>query len=182
MVNLIVPLEESVKSTNTLLLVMKGTDIRLDARCQFHQHCASNSFALKSYSLFSVFSLCLYFFGKKEIGEKTDYKMLVNLTNFTNILWAAFALISFCQKNTNLTVSRKSCKKHFHTEKLFVKCWWNWLYSLQQMLREMVALFGEDMWKHVVIGVSFWSFSEKDVIDRNTYALFKHFTSIMPCC
>ncbi len=41
--------------------------------------------------------------------------------------------------------------------------------SLQQMLREMEALFGEDMWNHVVIGVSFWSFDEDDVQDRNRY-------------
>jgi hypothetical protein len=39
--------------------------------------------------------------------------------------------------------------------------------SLQQMLREMEALFGEDMWNHVVVGVSFWSFDEANVEDRN---------------
>jgi hypothetical protein len=39
--------------------------------------------------------------------------------------------------------------------------------SLQQMLREMEALFGEDMWNHVVVGVSFWSFDEDIVEDRN---------------
>jgi hypothetical protein len=39
--------------------------------------------------------------------------------------------------------------------------------SVQQMLREMEALFGEDMWNHVVIGVSFWSFDEDYVEDRN---------------
>ena len=39
--------------------------------------------------------------------------------------------------------------------------------SLQQMLREMKALFGEDLWKHVVIGVSFWSFSEATVQVQN---------------
>ncbi len=39
--------------------------------------------------------------------------------------------------------------------------------SLQQMLREMEALFGEDMWNHVVVGVSFWSFDEDVVEDRN---------------
>ncbi len=41
--------------------------------------------------------------------------------------------------------------------------------SLQQMLREMEALFGEDMWNHVVVGVSFWSFDEDIVEDRNRY-------------
>lgn len=40
--------------------------------------------------------------------------------------------------------------------------------SLQHMLREMVALFGEQMWDHVVVGVSFWSFEEEEVEDRNT--------------
>ena len=39
--------------------------------------------------------------------------------------------------------------------------------SLQQMLREMEALFGEEMWDHVVIGVSFWSFDQDIVEDRN---------------
>jgi hypothetical protein len=32
--------------------------------------------------------------------------------------------------------------------------------SLQQMLREMKALFGDDLWSNVIIGVSFWSFSD----------------------
>ena len=39
--------------------------------------------------------------------------------------------------------------------------------SLQQMLREMEALFGEEMWDHVVIGVSFWSFDQDIAEDRN---------------
>ena len=39
--------------------------------------------------------------------------------------------------------------------------------SLQQMLREMVALFGDEMWNHIVVGVSFWSFDVDDVEDRN---------------
>ena len=34
---------------------------------------------------------------------------------------------------------------------------------LQQMLREMKSLFGDDLWKHVVIGVSFWSFTQSDI-------------------
>ena len=41
--------------------------------------------------------------------------------------------------------------------------------SLQQMLREMEALFGEEMWNHIVVGVSFWSFDEDVVEDRNRY-------------
>ena len=41
--------------------------------------------------------------------------------------------------------------------------------SLQQMLREMEALFGEEMWDHVVIGVTFWSFDQDIVEDRNKY-------------
>ena len=42
--------------------------------------------------------------------------------------------------------------------------------AMQQMLREMKALFGDDMWNHVVIGVSFWSYSAEDVDDRNRFA------------
>ena len=39
--------------------------------------------------------------------------------------------------------------------------------SLQQMLREMEALFGEEMWDHVVIGVSFWPYDQFNVEQRN---------------
>jgi len=39
--------------------------------------------------------------------------------------------------------------------------------SLQQMLREMEALFGEEMWDHVVIGVSFWPYDQYNVEHRN---------------
>ena len=39
--------------------------------------------------------------------------------------------------------------------------------SLQQMLREMEALFGEEMWDHVVVGVTFWSFHPNVVQARN---------------
>jgi hypothetical protein len=37
--------------------------------------------------------------------------------------------------------------------------------SLQQMLREMEALFRKKMWNHIVLGVSFWSFY-RDVIEE----------------
>ena len=43
--------------------------------------------------------------------------------------------------------------------------------SLQQMLREMEALFGDEMWDHVVVGVSFWSFDLDDVEERNKFEL-----------
>ena len=39
--------------------------------------------------------------------------------------------------------------------------------SLQQMLREMEALFGEEMWNHIVVGVTFWSFDEDVVEDKD---------------
>ena len=42
--------------------------------------------------------------------------------------------------------------------------------SLQQMMREMEALFGDEMWDHVVVGVSFWSYDLDDVEERNKYA------------
>ncbi len=38
---------------------------------------------------------------------------------------------------------------------------------MQQMLREMKELFGDDLWNHVVIGVSFWSFSATAADARN---------------
>ena len=43
--------------------------------------------------------------------------------------------------------------------------------SLQQMMREMEALFGDEMWDHVVVGVSFWSYDLDDVEERNKYAM-----------
>ena len=49
---------------------------------------------------------------------------LIPIVNFTNILWAAFTTFSFCQKSQN--VSTESCAKHFCTNKLLVKCWWNY--------------------------------------------------------
>ena len=51
--------------------------------------------------------------------------------NYTNILRAAFAPISFCQKNTNLSRKfKKAAQKTFCTKKLLVKCWWNWNLAL----------------------------------------------------
>lgn len=39
--------------------------------------------------------------------------------------------------------------------------------SLQQMLRQMQSLFGEDFWKHVVLGVSFWAYDIQSINRRN---------------
>ena len=39
--------------------------------------------------------------------------------------------------------------------------------SLQQMMREMQALFGEDFWNYTIIGVSHWSYKADDVMERN---------------
>ena len=39
--------------------------------------------------------------------------------------------------------------------------------ALQQMLREMQALFGEDFWLWTIIGVSHWDFSASSVAERN---------------
>ena len=43
--------------------------------------------------------------------------------------------------------------------------------SLQQMLREMKALFGDDLWSNVIIGVSFWSFSDTVVQVKHIWFL-----------
>ena len=45
--------------------------------------------------------------------------------------------------------------------------------AMQQMLREMKALFGDEMWNHVVVGVSFWSFSAAAVDARNRFIRVK---------
>jgi hypothetical protein len=44
--------------------------------------------------------------------------------------------------------------------------------ALQLMLRELKALFGNDMWHHVIIGVSFWSYSEFAIDSRNRYRCY----------
>merc|ERR1719495_1318708 len=38
--------------------------------------------------------------------------------------------------------------------------------ALQQMIREMQALFGENFWTHTVIGVSFWAYDANSVAKR----------------
>jgi len=39
--------------------------------------------------------------------------------------------------------------------------------SLQQMMREMQALFGEDFWRFTIIGVSHWAYDMQSVMARN---------------
>jgi len=39
--------------------------------------------------------------------------------------------------------------------------------SLQQMIREMQALFGEDFWEFTLIGVSRWAYDEMSIMKRN---------------
>merc|ERR1719495_868681 len=39
--------------------------------------------------------------------------------------------------------------------------------AIQQMLREMQALFGEEFWKYTMIGVSFWPYDSRSVQQRN---------------
>ena len=61
-------------------------------------------------------------------------KMFINdnkfdpcIVNFTNILQAAFAPISFCQKITNPNCKHnKSSAKHFHMKTLLIKWWKIW--------------------------------------------------------
>jgi hypothetical protein len=44
--------------------------------------------------------------------------------------------------------------------------------SLQQMIREMRALFGENMWDNLIVGVNKWSFSESAVQERNKTCVY----------
>ena len=39
--------------------------------------------------------------------------------------------------------------------------------ALQQMMREMQALFGELFWRHTIIGVSHWAYDAQSVAERN---------------
>ena len=39
--------------------------------------------------------------------------------------------------------------------------------SLQQMMREMQALFCEEFWKFTIIGVSHWAYDAQSVAQRN---------------
>jgi len=72
------------------------------------------SFVRKCFSkLFSSYSLALYLFWQNNMGAKAARKMLVKLTkgvNFTNILWAAFPLISSCQEVPFKTGSTKKLR------------------------------------------------------------------------
>ena len=38
--------------------------------------------------------------------------------------------------------------------------------NIQQMVREMEAMFGKTVWNHVVLGVSFWKFDEASIMQR----------------
>ena len=40
------------------------------------------------------------------------------------------------------------------------------------MLREMRALFGDNMWKNMMVGVSKWSFEQSEVDKRNKTCIF----------
>ncbi len=42
--------------------------------------------------------------------------------------------------------------------------------SLEQMIREMRALFGDKMWDNLMVGVSKWPYSQ-DVIDVRQYTV-----------
>ena len=44
--------------------------------------------------------------------------------------------------------------------------------SLQQMIREMRALFGDNMWDNPLVGVNKWSFTEHEVQKRNETCFF----------
>ena len=44
--------------------------------------------------------------------------------------------------------------------------------NLQQMIREMRALFGDNMWDNMLIGVSKWSYSASEVEQRNKTCIF----------
>ena len=44
--------------------------------------------------------------------------------------------------------------------------------NLQQMIREMRALFGEQMWDNLIVGVNKWSFSASNVAERNKTCVF----------
>merc|ERR1719361_552970 len=39
--------------------------------------------------------------------------------------------------------------------------------KIQQMIREMEALFGYGFWNHTVLGVTFWAYDEKAIQKRN---------------
>jgi hypothetical protein len=52
--------------------------------------------------------------------------------------------------------------------------------ELIQMLREMRVLLGDGMWDHVVVGVTFWSFSQLAIDERNRQVLLEYAVS-KPC-
>jgi len=42
---------------------------------------------------------------------------------------------------------------------------------MMQMIREMRALFGEDMWDNLIVGVNKWPYSQADIDVRQYTAL-----------
>ena len=41
--------------------------------------------------------------------------------------------------------------------------------GLVAMVKQMTILFGEDMWKHTIIGVSYWHYDQESIDDREEY-------------
>ena len=39
--------------------------------------------------------------------------------------------------------------------------------GLVNMVTQLTMLFGEDLWQHVIIGVSFWHYDQKSIEERN---------------
>jgi hypothetical protein len=39
--------------------------------------------------------------------------------------------------------------------------------KVQQMIREMEALFGKGFWDHLILGVSFWAYDHNSIMSRN---------------
>ncbi len=86
----------------------------------------------------------MYLFSKKIIIKKASQNMIVKSTtvaNFINILWAAFAPISFCQKVTKpITVNREKIHKALLYKKgTHIKCWSNRL--LDAKFRQPIEAF-----------------------------------------
>ena len=77
------------------------------------------------------------------------------VVNFTNILHAAFATISFRQKITNLNCQHiKAVQNTFVHKRFFVKCWWNW--HLTGNVRTSEARAPATICRPVVIFTNIW--------------------------
>ena len=110
--------------------------------------------------------------GRKNIRKRWNFKRRYSLVNFTNILRAAFAPISFGEKNTNLALSREKLLKIFLYKKAACKMlvkltpgqrWWRFKKESWKWFEVGWNREGENQWTRCLFHHSFKSWQlQKD--------------------